>query len=145
MATSEVNHMTWIQRNCKWWEPDQCWKEKICVDGGSNQGLCTHWPYSWRKCVHEHRESVGNNLEGQFVVRGFFYSCKVVQVHKKNLKTHFLKLDKKEQSFFWSSFYQQDMSWSTLEIIFLHGTPKWILLSNPFVRIFRQFQLFQTI
>lgn len=120
-------------------------KRRYVLDGGSNQRLCTHWSYWWKTWVPVHRESVGNHLEGWFVVRGFFYSCKVVQVHKKNLKTHFLKLYKKEQHFFCSSFYQQDMSWSALEIIFLHGTPKWILPSNPFVRILRQFQLLQTI
>lgn len=29
------------------------------------------------------------------MARGCLYSCKVVQVHNKNLKTHFLKLYKK--------------------------------------------------
>lgn len=48
-------------------------------------------------CAYSLRKLGKQDLEGLFVARGFLYSCKVVQVHNKNLKTHFLKLYKKSK------------------------------------------------
>lgn len=55
-------------------------------------------PTDVRMCAYSLRKR-GKQFRGLVCRRGFFYSCKVVQVHNKNLKTHFLKLYKKRAKF----------------------------------------------
>lgn len=77
------------------------------------------------------------------MVRGFFYSCKFVQVYNKNLKTYFLKLYKKRVEFL----LVKVLSTGYELINFRNNFPLWNTQMNPnigsfnLVRVFRHFKL----
>lgn len=61
------------------------------------------------------------------MVRGFLDSCKVFQVHNKNLKTHFLKLYKKRAKFL----LVKILSTGHELINFRNNFPLWNAQMNP--------------
>lgn len=73
------------------------------VLGGGEQPKSVYTPIIRKKrCAYSLRKLGETVWRASLWPRGFLYSREVVQVHNKNLKTHFWKLTKREQSFFWS-------------------------------------------